>query len=274
MRATATRNHKTSPETSGLAAATTTKMRVKSITGRRHSGLSLSLAPIISIILLCQRSLLSSTGGSVGVYGFTTNGDNHRAALSSTSISSRYRFTSPTQKTTTTAMHMVATKSGGRAILTTSQFQNEVLKINSGECDSNDDEEECELEDSGSSEPKLYYDNSNKPTLVLYSAPWCGPCRLSNPVVREIIKEFVPTIDVVEVCTDDLPDIAEGAGVVSIPTIQIYHEGELMDTIVGCVAKNVLASAVNKVLEDVGLLNGTPQSGNDSGSDSISSQDS
>jgi thioredoxin 1 len=57
----------------------------------------------------------------------------------------------------------------------------------------------------------------------------------------------------VEVCTDDLPEIAEEAGVTSIPTIQLYHEGKLLDTIVGCVAKNVLGNAVNKVLEDLGL---------------------
>jgi len=59
---------------------------------------------------------------------------------------------------------------------------------------------------------------------------------------------------VVEVCTDDLPEIAEEAGVVSIPTIKIYYGGELMDTIVGCVAKNVLGNAVEKILDDLGLL--------------------
>ena len=120
---------------------------------------------------------------------------------------------------------MAVTKSGGRAISSIEQYQSQVL---------NSDE--------------------NKPVLVFYSAPWCGPCRLSNPVVKDIIKQFVPIIDVVEVCTDDLPEIAESAGVLSIPTIQLYYKGELMDTIVGCVAKNVLASAVNKILEDVGLV--------------------
>ena len=51
-------------------------------------------------------------------------------------------------------------------------------------------------------------------------------------------------------CTDDLPEIAADAGVVSIPTIQIYYRGEVQDTIVGCVAKKVLSMAVEKVLED------------------------
>jgi len=64
------------------------------------------------------------------------------------------------------------------------------------------------------------------------------------------MKDFAGRIDVVEVCTDDFAEIAAEAGVVSIPTIQLFYGGELIDTIVGCVAKNVLSKAVTKVLED------------------------
>lgn len=67
------------------------------------------------------------------------------------------------------------------------------------------------------------------------------------------MKVFAGKIDVVEVCTDDLPEVASDSGVVSIPTIQMYYKSELMDTIVGCVAKTVLSSAVEKVLEDVAI---------------------
>ena len=65
------------------------------------------------------------------------------------------------------------------------------------------------------------------------------------------MKQFSGEIEVVEVCTDDLPEVAADAGVVSIPTILIWYDGVLKDTIIGCVAKSVLASAVDKVLEDV-----------------------
>lgn len=99
---------------------------------------------------------------------------------------------------------------------------------------------------------KTVVDNSSStPVLVFFSAPWCGPCRLTNPVVNEIKHQFASDIDVVEVCTDDLAEIAEEAGVVSIPTIQFYYQGDKMDTIVGCVAKSVLANAVSRVMEDV-----------------------
>mmetsp|Transcript_10311 Transcript_10311/g.29904 ORF Transcript_10311/g.29904 Transcript_10311/m.29904 type:complete len:170 (-) Transcript_10311:193-702(-) len=90
-----------------------------------------------------------------------------------------------------------------------------------------------------------------RPVLVFFSAPWCGPCRLTNPVVKEVMKQYSGKIDVVEVCTDDLAEIAENAGIVSIPTIQFYYGGQLLETIVGCVAQSVLSAAVDKVLEDL-----------------------
>jgi thioredoxin 1 len=65
------------------------------------------------------------------------------------------------------------------------------------------------------------------------------------------MKQYAGAIDVVEICTDDLAEVAADAGVVSIPTIQFYHGGKLLDTIVGCVAKSVLANAVDKILDDI-----------------------
>lgn len=95
--------------------------------------------------------------------------------------------------------------------------------------------------------------DSPRPILTFYTAPWCGPCRLTIPVVKDIMKQFAGKIEFVEVCTDDLPDVAENAGVVSIPTIQMHYRGQLMDTIIGCVAKSVLASSVEKVIEDTAV---------------------
>lgn len=109
-----------------------------------------------------------------------------------------------------------------------------------------------EIESAESFEEIVLSPDIPRPCLVFFSAPWCGPCRLSNPVVRDVMKQFAGRIDVVEACTDDLPEVASDAGVVSIPTIQIYFRGELLDSIIGCVAKNVLASAVTKILEDLG----------------------
>jgi thioredoxin 1 len=100
-------------------------------------------------------------------------------------------------------------------------------------------------------EESVLNSDSSKPVMVFFTAPWCGPCRLSVPAVKDVIKEFSGELECVEVCTDDLPEVAADSGVVSIPTIQLYSAGNVVDTIVGCVAKTVLASSVEKVLEDI-----------------------
>jgi len=96
----------------------------------------------------------------------------------------------------------------------------------------------------------------SRPVLVFFSAPWCGPCRLTVPVVKDVMKQYSGELDVVEVCTDELAEVAENSGVVSIPTIQFFYDGVSLEThsIVGCVAKSVLSNAVEKVIEDVALI--------------------
>ena len=67
--------------------------------------------------------------------------------------------------------------------------------------------------------------SSNRPLLAFFTAPWCGPCRLSVPVVKDVMKQFSGQIDCCEICTDDLPDVASESGVISIPTIHLYSHG-------------------------------------------------
>jgi len=68
--------------------------------------------------------------------------------------------------------------------------------------------------------------SEERPVLAFFTAPWCGPCRLSVPVVKDVMKLFAGKIDCCEICTDDLPDVASDSGVVSIPTIHLYCKGE------------------------------------------------
>jgi thioredoxin 1 len=161
---------------------------------------------------------------------------------------------------------MVA-KSGGKPIVTTEQFEMEVLGVGSGivssvgRIDLSDDGEPnindessptaattTSLQPSQQQQPQL-------PILVFFAAPWCQPCRLTVPIVREIQNLYPPNrLAVYEISTDDLPEVAELAGVSSIPTIVLYYGGEVQDTIVGCVNVKVLSRAVEKVLEDVGMI--------------------
>jgi len=175
----------------------------------------------------------------------------------------------------------MAAKSGGRLILTAEQFEREVLRLSSASSHSPQQPPHSTLSSSSTSSvgdnvvpvgvrtdgagdhinhnTNSNNDNNNNnndnnnilPVLVLFTAPWCGPCRLTSPVVTEIMTQYVDKIRVLEISTDDLPDVAVTAGVRSIPTILLYHEGVVQDIIVGCVAKNVLAHAVDKMLEEL-----------------------
>ena len=168
---------------------------------------------------------------------------------------------------------MVA-KSGGKPIVTTEQFEMEVLGVGSGivssvgRIDLSDDGEPNINDENGDdtivSSPTAATTSSLQPSqqqqpqlpiLVFFAAPWCQPCRLTVPIVREIQNLYPPNrLAVYEISTDDLPEVAELAGVSSIPTIVLYYGGEVQDTIVGCVNVKVLSRAVEKVLEDVGMI--------------------
>jgi len=81
---------------------------------------------------------------------------------------------------------------------------------------------------------------NSKPVVVDYWAEWCGPCRMVAPVLEEIASEHADKIDVVKLNIDDNPKVAQRYQIMAIPTMSVFHNGEVVKQIVGAKPKAAL----------------------------------
>ena len=81
-----------------------------------------------------------------------------------------------------------------------------------------------------------------KPTLVDFWAPWCGPCLALAPILDEIAKDLGDSVGIYKVNIDENADLCQEHGVSSIPTILVYKNGALSETVVGVKTKDELLS--------------------------------
>jgi thioredoxin 1 len=75
--------------------------------------------------------------------------------------------------------------------------------------------------------------HSDKPVLIDFWAPWCGPCRMLSPVISEIAEEYGDKIKVCKVNVDDEGELAASFNVMSIPTLVVVKDGKVTNSAVG-----------------------------------------
>ena len=89
---------------------------------------------------------------------------------------------------------------------------------------------------------------SDKPVVIDFWAEWCGPCRMVSPIVEELAGDYEGKAVVGKVNVDHNPEISSKYGIRSIPTILFMKDGEVVDKLVGAVAKEVLADKLDAQL--------------------------
>ncbi len=90
--------------------------------------------------------------------------------------------------------------------------------------------------------------DANEPVLVDFWAEWCGPCRMMAPVVEQIAQDYSGKMKVAKLNVDENPESAAAYGVMSIPTLILFKNGEAVERFVGFRPKQELARLVDAKL--------------------------
>lgn len=83
-------------------------------------------------------------------------------------------------------------------------------------------------------------------TLVDFDAPWCPPCKVLSPILDELHEEYGGAINLLKVNCDELPALAAQFGVMSMPTVIFFHQGQPVEKLIGLRPKEAYTSLIAK----------------------------
>jgi thioredoxin 1 len=90
--------------------------------------------------------------------------------------------------------------------------------------------------------------DSDVPVVVDFWAPWCGPCLIIAPTLEELAKEYEGKVRFAKLNTDENRDTAARYGIMGIPTLKIFKDGEEADSMSGAAPKDYLKEFIDKSL--------------------------
>ena len=89
---------------------------------------------------------------------------------------------------------------------------------------------------------------SKLPVIVDFWAPWCAPCKIIDPVLDELAKEYEGKVILGKINTDENPQTAEQLNVMSMPTVMLFKGGKPLKVLIGAQGKHTFKQAIEEVL--------------------------